>query len=124
MIPEGQLEVGQNPSNNENGFEDLFPSINFIQSLTGSDVEDMHRFFESSLENQEEPCFSRNINPVIERKVNCPICNNPFSISTIVEHADLCLENKNKFFFERQPGSSDEEKSVSMIDEKTEMRSI
>ena len=121
MIPEGQQEVRQNPSNDENGFETLFPSINFIQSLTGSYVEDVHRLFESSLENEEEPCCSKNINPVIERKVYCPICNNPFSVSTIEEHADLCLENKNKFFFERQPESSDEEKSVSMVDEKTEM---
>ena len=83
----------------------------------------MHRLFESSLENKEEPCCSKNINPVTERKKYCPaICNNPFSTSTIEEHADLCLENKNKFFFERQPKSSDDEKSVSMIDEKTEMR--
>ena len=51
----------------------------------------------------------------------CPICNNPFSVSTNEEHADLCLENKNKFFFDRQPESSDEEKSVSM-DGKSEMR--
>ena len=51
----------------------------------------------------------------------CAICNNPFSVSTIEEHADLCLDNKT-FFFERQPESSYEEKSVSMIDEKTEMR--
>ena len=27
------------------------------------------------------------------------------------------MENKNKYFFERQPESSDEEKSVNMIDE-------
>ena len=74
------------------------------------------------MENEEEPCCSRNVNPVIERKVYCPICNNPFSVNTIEEHADLCLENKNKFFFERQPESSDEEKSVSMVDEETEMR--
>ena len=45
----------------------------------------------------------------------CPIYNNPFNVSTIEEHADLCLDNKNKFFCERQP-ESDEEKSVSMID--------
>ena len=60
--------------------------------------------------------------PPPESASDCPICNNPFSVSTIEEHADLCLENKNKLFFERQPESSDEEKSVSMIDEKTEMR--
>ena len=79
----------------------------------------MHRLFESSVHKKEEPCCSRNINPVIERKVHCSICNNPFSVRTIEEHADLCLENKNKFSFERQPESSDEEKSVSMIDEET-----
>ena len=100
----------------------LFPSVNFIQSLTGSYVEDVHRLFESSLKSEEEPCCSRNINPVIERKVYCSICNNPFSVSTIEEHADLCLENKSKLFFERQLKSSDDKKSVSMIDEKTEMR--
>ena len=54
--------------------------------------------------------------------MHCPICNNLFSVSTIEEHADLCLENKNKFFFKRQPKIGDEERSVSMIDEKTEMR--
>ena len=110
LISEGQQGVRQNPDD-ENGFENVFPSINLIQSLTGSDVEDVHRLFESSLENEEEPCCSRNINPVIERKVYCPICNNPFSVSTNEEHADLCLENKNKFLFDRQPESSDEEKS-------------
>ena len=122
MTSEGQQEEWQNPSNDENVFENLFPSINFNQSLTGSDVEDEHRLFESSLQNEEEPCCSRNINPVMERKAYCPICNNPFNVSTIEEHADLCLENKNKFFFERQPEGSDEEKSVSIIDEKTELR--
>ena len=34
-MPEGQQEVRQNPSNDENAFENLFPSITFIQSLTG-----------------------------------------------------------------------------------------
>ena len=38
LISKGQQEVRQSPSNDENGFENLFPSINFIQSLTGSDV--------------------------------------------------------------------------------------
>ena len=52
----------------------------------------------------------------------CPICNNPFSVRAIEEHEDLCLEKKSKFFFERQPGSSDEEKSVNMIDVKAKMR--
>ena len=97
----------QNPSNDENGFENLFPAINFIQSLTGSDVEDVHRLLESSLENEEEPCCSRNINPAIERKVDCPICNNPFKVSTIEKHDDLYLENKSKFFFEKKSESCD-----------------
>ena len=48
----------------------------------------------------------------------CPICNNPFSFSTTEEHADLCLDNKNKYFFKRQPESNDEEKSVSIVDKK------
>ena len=75
------------------------------------------------MENEEEPCCMRNINPVIERKVYCPICNNPFiSVSTIEEAANLCLENNTKFFFERQPESSNKEKSVSMTGAKTEMR--
>ena len=52
----------------------------------------------------------------------CPICNNPLSVSPIEEHTELCLDNKNSFFIERQPERSDEEKSLSMIDEKTEMR--
>ena len=99
MISEGQQEEWQNPSNDENVFENLFPSINFIQSLTGSDVEDEHRLFESSLQNEEEPCCNRNINPVMERKAYLPICNNPFSVSSIEEHADLCLENKSLLRF-------------------------
>ena len=122
MISEGQQEEWQNPSNDENVFENLFPSINFIKPSTGSDVEDVHRLFKYLLKNDEEPCCSRNINPVMERKMYWPICNNPFSVSTIEEHAYLCLENKNKSFFERQPEGSDEEKSVSMIDKKIEMR--
>ena len=92
LTSEGKQKVRQNPSIYENGFENLFPSINFIQSLQkGSDVEDIPRLFESSFEKEEEPCCSRNINinPVIERKVYCPICNNPFSVSTIEEHVDL-----------------------------------
>ena len=118
MISEGLQEVRQNPSNDENRFENLLPSINFIQSLTGSYVEDVHRLLESSLENEENRFAAK----LIEQKVYCPVCNNPFSVSTIEEHAYLCLENKNKFFFEKQPESSDEEKSVSMTDEKTEIR--
>ena len=112
----------QNPSNDENGFKNLFFSIKFIQSLMGSDVEDEHSIFKSSLENEEQPCCSKTVNTVIERKVYCPICNNPFNVRAIEEHEDLCLEKKSKFFFERQPGSSDEEKSVNMIDEKAKMR--
>ena len=79
LITKGQQGVRQSPDD-ENGFENLFPSINFIQSLARSDAEDVHRLFESSLENEEEPCCSRNINPVMERKVYCPICNNPFRL--------------------------------------------
>ena len=88
LISQGQQEVRQNPSNDRDGFEDLFPSISFIQSLTGSYVEDVHRLFESSVENEEEQCCSRNINHVIARKVYCPICNNPFNVNTIEDHAD------------------------------------
>ena len=83
----------------------------------GSYVEDVHGLFESSVEYEEKPCCSRNINPC---NMYCPIWNNPFSVSTIEEHAHLCMDNNKKFFFERQPESSDEEKSVSMIDEKIE----
>ena len=97
LISEGQQEVRQNPSNDENGFENLFPSINFIQSLTGSDVKDVHRLLESSLENEEEPCCSRNINPVIERKVDCPICINLFKVSTIEEHALYAWKIRARF---------------------------
>ena len=79
----------------------------------GSYVEDVHGLFESSVEYKEKPCCSRNINPC---NMYCPIWNNPFSVSTIEEHAHLCMDNNKKFFFERQPESSDEEKSVSMID--------
>ena len=42
------------------------------------------------------------------RKVFCPICNIGFSTNTIEEHADLCLESKTKFFFEKHTESSDE----------------
>ena len=87
--------MGQKPSIDENGFKNLFPSIKFIQPLRGSYVEDVHRLFESSLENQEEPCCSRNINPAIERKVYCLISNNTFSITE--EHADLYLEKEQVF---------------------------
>ena len=63
----------------------------------GSYVDDMHRLFESTLENEEESCCSKNINPAIERKVYFRICNNPFSVSAIEENADLCLANKRIF---------------------------
>ena len=101
LLFEGQKQVRQNPSNErvmKNCYENLFPSINFIQSLTGSYVEDVNRLTKSSVKNKEDPCCSRNINPVIERKMYCPIWNNPFSVSIIEEHADLCLQNKNKLF--------------------------
>ena len=64
----------------------------------GSYADDVHRLVESSLENEEEPCCSKNINPAIERKVYFPISNNPFSVSAIEEYADLCLENKRMFW--------------------------
>ena len=35
----------------------------------------------------------------MERKAYWPICNNPFSVSSIEEHADLCLENKSLLRF-------------------------
>ena len=100
MISKGQQEVTSNRSNNENGFENLYPSINFIQSLTGSYAEYVHRLFKSLLENQEEPRCIRNLNPVIKQRTR-----------TTEDHADLYLKNKNNFFFEKQPESSDEENS-------------
>ena len=58
---------------------------------------------------QEEPSCSRDFfSPINGSKVLCPICNNAFSINTIEEHADLCLESKTKFFFEKHTESSDE----------------
>ena len=49
LLFEGQQQVRQNPSNDEDGYENLFPSIKFIQSLTGSYVEDVHRLPKSSV---------------------------------------------------------------------------
>ena len=58
---------------------------------------------------QEEPSCSRDFfSPINGSKVLCPICNNAFSINTIEEHADLCLESKTKFFFEKHTESSDQ----------------
>ena len=58
---------------------------------------------------KEEPSCSRDFfSPSNGRKVFCPICNNAFSINTKEEHADLCLESKTEFFFEKHTESSDE----------------
>ena len=54
LIYEGQQEVRQNLSNDENGFENLFPLMNFIKPLKRSDVEDVHRLFDSSFEDSNK----------------------------------------------------------------------
>ena len=63
----------------------------------GSDVEDEHSIFKSSLENDEQPCCSKTVNTVIERKVYCPICNNPFSVRAIEEHKIYAWKKRASF---------------------------
>ena len=111
----------QNANNYECEFANILPSLLFpstplqntenIQpsSISLQRIDNIQGFLQPPSRYQEEPSCSRDFfSPSNGRKVFCPICNNAFSINTIEEHADLCLESKTKFFFEKHTESSDE----------------
>ena len=80
-----------------------------LSSISLQSTDNIQGFLQPSSGYQEEPSCSRDFfGPSNGRKVFCPICNNAFSINTIEEHADLYLESKTKFFFEKHAESSDE----------------
>ena len=111
----------QNANNDEDEFANIFPSLLFpstplqnteniqLSSISLQSIDNIPGFLQPPSGYQEEPSCSRDFfSPSNGRKVFCPICNNAFSINTIEEHADLCLESKTKFFFEKHTESSDE----------------
>ena len=112
---------GQNDNNDKDKFANIFPSLLFpstllqntenvqLSSISLQSTDNIQGFLQPPSGYQEEPSCSRDFSsPSNGRKVFCPICNNAFSINTIEEHADLCLESKTKFFFEKHTESSDE----------------
>ena len=111
----------QNANNDEDEFANIFPSLLFpstrlqirenikLSSILLQSTDYIQGFLQPPSGYQEEPSSSREFfSPSNWRKNFCPICNNAFSINTIEEHADLCLESKTKFFFEKHTESSDE----------------
>ena len=111
----------QNANNDEDELANIFPSLLFpstplqntentqLSSILPQSTGNIPRFLQPPLVYQEEPSCSRDFFSASNgRKVFCPICHNGFSINTIEEHADLCLESKTKFFFEKHTESSDE----------------
>ena len=108
-------------ANNDDKFANIFPSLLFpstplqnteniqLSSISLQSTDNIQGSLQPPSEYQEEPSCSRDVfGPSNGCKVFCPICNNAFSINTIKEHADLCLESKTKVFFEKHTGSSDE----------------
>ena len=111
----------QNANNDEDEFANIFPSLLFpstplqnteniqLSSISLQSTDNIQGFLQPPSGYQEEPSCSRDFfSPINGRKVFCPIFNNAFSINTLEEHADLCLESKTKFFFEKHTESSDE----------------
>ena len=108
-------------ANNDDKFANIFPSLLFpstplqnteniqLSSISLQSTDNIQGSLQPLSEYQEEPSCSRDFfGPSNGCKVFCPICNNDFSINTIEEHADLCLESKTTFFFEKHTASSDE----------------
>ena len=111
----------QNANNDEDEFANIFPSLLFpstrlqnteniqLSSISLQSTDNIQGFSQPQSGYQEEPSCSRDFfSPSNGRKAFCPICNNVFSINTIEEHEDLCLESKTKFFFEKHTESSDQ----------------
>ena len=112
----------QNANNDEDEFANIFPSLLFpstplqntenvqLPSISLQSTDNIQGFLQPPSGYQEESSCSRDcFSPSNGRKVFYPIFNNAFSINTPEEHADLCLESKTKFFFEKHTESSDEE---------------
>ena len=111
----------QNANNDEDEFANIFPSLLFpstplqnteniqLSSISLQSTDNIPGFLQPPSGYQEEPSCGRDFfSPSNGLKVFCAICNNAFSINTIEEHADLCLESKTKFFFNKHTESSDE----------------
>ena len=80
-----------------------------LPSISLQSTDNIQGFLQPPSGYQEQPSCCRDFFcPGNGRNVSCPICNNAFSINTIEEYADLCLESKNKSFFEKHTESSDE----------------
>ena len=80
-----------------------------LSSISLQNTDNIQGFLQPPSGYQEEPSCSRDFfSQSNRRKAFCPICNNVFSINTVEEHGDLCLESKTKFFFEKHTESSDE----------------
>ena len=98
-------------ANNDDKFANILQNTENIQlsSISLQSTDNIQGSLQPPSKYQEEPSCSRDFFGTSNGyKVFCPICNNAFSINTIEEHADLCLESKTKFFFEKHTESSDE----------------
>ena len=110
----------QNANNYEDEFANTFPSLLFpstplqnteniqLSSISLQSTDNIPGYLQPPSGYQEEPSCSRDFFSLSNgRKVFCPTCNNAFSMNTIEEHEDLCLESKTKFFFEKHTEGSD-----------------
>ena len=103
----------------------LFPSTPLqskeniqLPSISLQSTDNIQGFLQPPSGYQEQPSCCRDFfSPGNGLKVSCPICNNAFSINTIEEYADLCLESRNKFFFEKHTESSDEGELLDNVSE-------
>ena len=113
----------QNASNDEDEFANIFPSLLFpstplqntenvqLSSISLQSTNNIQGFLQPPSGYQEESFGSRDFfSPSNGRKVFYPIFKNAFNINTTEEHADLCLESKTKFFFEKHTESREEGK--------------
>ena len=82
-----------------------------LSSISLQSTNNIQGFLQPPSGYQEESSCSRDFfSPSNGRKVFYPIFKNAFSINTTEEHADLCLESKTKFFFEKHTESREEGK--------------
>ena len=112
----------QNANNDEDEFANIFPSLLFpstlLQNTENIQLSAVYCYkaqiiYKASYNLRQDIKKNRPVAEifsvqVMDVKFFCPICNNAFSINPIEEHADLCLESKTKFFFEKHTESSDQ----------------
>jgi len=79
-----------------------------VLNLTETDITEIQ-----SSNEQQPSCSSNHVNSKPTHKVLCPICNSSFPVGFIEEHANACLESRNRrYFADDVLVSSDDEEVV------------